>query len=189
MESQKIWRTDIQNWTRINKDLINFYLNQAEAELKASLDVHDKVTQRAFTILTILIPVLSISFGYLIRQMSEHNADKFLLVIAILVLIAASVALFFLIQLIFPRQWMILGRQPKEILISAAVDSNDELTPEQLYVGIVMGELENIQYKIDYNWAYNIQRLKILKTVIWIISSSVFVVITLIIRQLLFFIF
>lgn len=189
MESQKTWRTDVQEWTKINKDLINFYLNQAESELKSSLDVHDKITQRAFTILTILIPVLSISFGYLIHQISGHNTDKFILVIAIAALFAAMVALFNLIRLIFPRQWMVMGRQPKEIFISAVIDNNKELTPEQLHIGIVMREIEDIQYKIDYNWEHNETRLKTLKRVIWIIASSLFVITLLIIRQLLFFIF
>lgn len=182
----QIWRTDIKDWSKINKDLINFYLNQAESELKASLDVHDKVTQRAFTILTILIPILSLSFGYLIRQISEHNTDKFLLVIAIICLIAVIFALYNLIRLIFPRHWMIIGRQPKEIFVSSLVD-NDTLTPEQLHIGIVMGEIENIQYKIDSNWIQNEERLKILKQVIWIIVSTLIFIIVLIIRQLLFF--
>jgi hypothetical protein len=184
----QMWQTDIQDWTKITKDMVNFYLNQAEAELKSTLDLHDKITTRAFALLTILIPITTLTIGYIIRQIAEKNADKYLLAVAVVCLYATISCLYLLIRLVFPRQWLSSGRPPKDIFTSQMIDTPHEYTDEQRYVGIVMREIENIQYKITFNDATSIPRLYSLRVVIITLSTTFFLIALLLVRQLCFFI-
>jgi hypothetical protein len=178
------WRTDIKDWTTLTKDLVNFYLAQAEACLKMSLEVHNIITLRAFTILSVLIPSITLSIGYLLMQPGQEPGISFPTIISIIGLSAAVICLVPLIILIFPRLWMQLGRQPKDFFTSEVVETETPLTSEQLYVGIVMNEIENIQYKIDFNDRSNSRRLKLLKSVIIIIALAFLTVIATLAIQL-----
>lgn len=160
------WQTDIKDWTLVTKDIVTFYLSQAESCLKMSLEVHNIITLRAFTILSILIPTITLSIGYLLKQPNKHT------VIAAIALVAGVLCLVPLIILIFPRLWMQLGRQPKDFFTSTVIDTEVSLPPDHLYVGIVMNEIENIQDKISFNERSNYRRLKLLKIVFIIIAGA-----------------
>ena len=186
MENYKIWTTDIQDWTKLTKDTVNFCLSQAELSLKSSIETSDRITTRAFSILTIVIPIVSLSIGYLFKQIIDHTTDKYILIAAIFGLFSCFLSLLFLIRIIFPRDWMSLGGQPKDIFTSNMLDN--EFSPELKYVAIVMGEIQAVQYKINFNQSSNFKRLDYLKAVIVILSITFFCITVFAVRQLLFFI-
>ena len=186
MENYKIWTTDIQDWTKLTKDTVNFCLSQAELSLKSSVETSDRITTRAFSILTIVIPIVSLSIGYLFKQIIDHTTDKYILIAAIFALFSCFLSLFYLIRIIFPREWMSLGGQPKEIFTSNMLDN--EFSSELKYVALVMGEIQAVQTKIDFNKLSNYKRLDYLKAVIWILSMTFLVITIFAIRQLLFFV-
>ena len=186
MESIKSWHTDIQDWTKLTKDTVNFCLSQAELSLKSSIEASDRISTRAFSILTVVIPIITLSIGYLFKQITEHNADNYILSLAIFCLFFCFMSLFFLIRIIFPRNWMSLGGQPKEIFTSNMLDNDFE--PELKFIAIVMGEIQAIQLKIDFNRASNYKRLNYLKAVIWILSITFLIASVFEVRQLFFFI-
>lgn len=182
--ANRIWQTDIQDWTKLTKDIVLFYLTQAESNLKSCLELSDRITTRAFSLLTIIIPIITLTLGYLLKQIIEGNANYWLLLISITCLIISFVCLYFLVKLIFPRGWMPLGRQPNEIFTSHMVDN--DLDQDKKYIAIVMGEIECIQTKIDYNKLQNNKRLKYLKIVLVLISTAFVIVMIFLLRQLYF---
>lgn len=180
------WKTDIQYWERLDRNLINFYLSQAETHLKASIDLSDRITARCVSLLTILIPITVLTVGYILSQSFSPFTNRYLLFIASGGLSALVLILISLTVLVGVREWMSPGGQPKEILTSNMVDT--ELEPEQQYVAVVLGEIEAIQAKIDVTKQINRRRLNILRFVIWLIVGTFFVVTFFVFRQVAFFI-
>lgn len=180
------WKTDIQDWTRINKDLVNFYLSQAETHLKANIDLSDRITARSTWLLSVTIPIAAIITGYILNQAFLQQTNPALLLIATGSLIPAIACLIMLAILVGVRRWMPPGGQPNEIVTSNMVDT--ELKAEQQYVAIVLGEIEAIQAKIDFTKQINLQRLNILRFVIWLIVFTFLAVSFFVFRQVAFFV-
>lgn len=180
------WKTDIQDWTKLNKDLVNFYLSQAETHLKANIDLSDRITARATWLLSVIIPITVLTTGYLLSQTFLQYTNPYLTQIAAAGLCSLVICLGVLAWLSGKRRWMPPGGEPKEILTSNMVDN--QLEGEQLYVAIVLGEVEAVQSKITATKAINQSRLEALKWIIIALVASFTVITIFVLRQLSFYI-
>lgn len=180
------WKTDIQDWTRVNKDLANFYLSQAETHLKANIDLSDRITARSTWLLSVIIPIAAVTTSYILNHAFIKETNPYLLYMACASLLAILVCLLVLAILVGVRNWMPPGGQPKEILTSKMVDT--ELDTDKQYVAIVLGEIERTQTKIDITKRINYRRLKALEFILWFIVCVFFTIGFFVFRQVSFFI-
>lgn len=180
------WKTDVQDWTRLNKDLITFYLSQAETHLKANIDLSDRITARATWLLSVIIPITALTTGYIFNQLFVQQTNIYLLCAAGASLFGLLMCLIILATLVSVRRWMPPGGQPKEILTSNMVDT--ELERDEQYVAIVLGEIERTQTKIDFTKRINNRRLNRLRFIIGLIVIGFFVLAIFLLRQAMFFI-
>ena len=167
--SSKRFKIEVSDWTKINSDTARFILEEAKTYFRYLSDVSDKITARAFTILSILIPIASALIYYLVSQKlpsSTLNAPLQQLVYPVVTFLI--IVLCMLIKLIFPRMAMPLGRDPQELCIPEflGIDYDDKLAN----LSIVLNEIENVKSKIDYTEKQNRQRLTLLKACITILA-------------------
>ena len=62
------WDSELDNFEKIDKDLMKFYFEQAEKSFKSTLELADKISVRAYALLAVVIPVLTILLSYLSKN-------------------------------------------------------------------------------------------------------------------------
>ena len=169
------WKATVYRWDVITPELIKFFLAQAESYLKQTMDVHDKLTARSFNLLTMLIPAITITVGVLLNSNAVVSAK--LIAVCYTALVCSVACTVMLTFIILPRNWMAIGRMPKELISDQIIQSTIELQADQRFVGLVLNELENIQMKIEYNERSNYRRQNMLRLVV-ILMALAFVGIT-----------
>ena len=171
------WKLSLENWEGTNVESLKYILQEAQKNLSHTLKENDKLTARGFTLLSIIIPIVSLSLAFLLKDIldAEGQVHHIMRYFVLGTLIILTFCLFFLIRVIFPRNIMYDGREPIDIA-PEFLESN-ELSQEQLYPALLIGEIEVFQQKIDWNNKQNFRRIKQLKTTIWVISCTLAMVI------------
>jgi hypothetical protein len=169
-----IWSISAPQKKQISDDLASFILDQAEKALKSTAETSDKITTRAFTVLLILLPIFSTLIGLLINSIKSHGNSHVLDISFFAVLILVCVfAMFHLITLVFPRNFMGVGRQPNEIVVAGMLDNN--LDNAKRLLAFKFNEIKNCQNKINFNRNQNAKRILVLTKILRIISLSALV--------------
>lgn len=165
------WKIDPEYKKKINLDLANFLLDQAEKALKNTTETADKITTRAFTLLLILIPIVSTITGLLLASVKDsvktHSLDIGFFTVLILV---GGFIIYQLIKLIYPRDFMGVGRQPNETVVSDMF--NNDLDETKRLLAFKFNELKNCQHKISYNRQQNEKRILVLTKILSLIAIS-----------------
>jgi hypothetical protein len=140
----------VPDWTKININNAKFILGEAKDYVKYLNDASDKITNRAFAILAILIPITSALTIFIINEqvkpVDDYKDVCYLLYIVIIGLIAI---MFGLSKIVFPRMFMPLGREPKDLCTKSFLGIDIEIKLAEL--SIILNEIEAAQLKIDYN--------------------------------------
>jgi hypothetical protein len=165
------WKINAEYKKKINLDLANFLLDQAEKALKNTTETADKITTRAFTLLLILIPILSTIIGLLIASIKVSAKTNRLDIgfFTVLILVGGGI-IYQLLKLIYPRDFMGVGRQPNEIIVSDML--NNELDETKRLLAFKFNELKNCQHKISYNRQQNEKRILALTKILSLIVIS-----------------
>ena len=153
---------------KINKELLEktdletakYILNEAKEFLNHTINESAKITNRAYSILSIYITFLSASCGYLIINHSKFNGKMYFVLVFVLI-----VALFigFLFKITFPRKISYKGVEPFKLVKSPML--NDNIKKESKYSILILNEIKFTQTKIDFNKQLNNKRTEILKYV------------------------
>ena len=152
----------VSDWTLVGIDNAKFVLLEAQTYAQYLSDVSSRITARAFSILTVLVPITSALIAYVVGQTMKDNPNYFITYYIVLIVIGLIATMFFLGKTIMPRLFMPLGRKPIEIC-------NDEmlgvtLSKKLSLISIVLNEIENCQQKIDFNELQNTSRNKMLNS-------------------------
>jgi hypothetical protein len=174
--TDEIWEIDPENKKHVDKDIAQFILEQGEKALRHTIDVSDKATNRAFSMLLILLPVSSTIIGFLINEIKkarpyQHADIYFFCTLAIICI----VALIYIIKVVYPRNTMEIGREPKNIAVSNMLQG-DKSSEEKLRV-IKLNEIKNCQYKIDYNRKQNAERVLLVSKITKYVGISALIAI------------
>ena len=149
---------DITEWKTVNIESAKYILHESNTYLKYQVDSTDKITNRAFSILTLLIPITSVIVAFFINEKYKPvYCDRSLNILLLIVLVALISIMFFLGKLVFPRLFMPLGREPRVIAIQ------DFLINADSYLALVLAEIETAQERMDYNEIEIAARVKTLK--------------------------
>ena len=158
------WDSELDNFEKIDKDLMKFYFEQAEKSLKSTLELADKISVRAYALLAVIVPVLSIIFSYLSKNyFGTELLSCQLLGLLWLLFIPVGISFVLLVKVVFPKDYYQLGREPKYIVKKEYYD-NPEYPKEESYKLMLSYELENYQYRISYMDNINNSRVKLIKT-------------------------
>lgn len=167
------WKLNITNWTNIPIETALLLLNESTDYLKYTIDLSEKITQRAYTFSVVVIAAIGALINFMLSFKIETPYDKIVFALIFLSVLILFVLGLYLVKIIFPFSLGQMGRQPKEL-------NNDKyltpshLTKEQSYLAFVVNEIQNNQVKIDFNLKANSERLRLLKTLIILILSSFF---------------
>lgn len=167
------FKIQLDNWTNSNLKSLEFIHSRANESLKYTVDIKDAITKRAFTFLSILIPILSLFIGILLSPFKPQiPIEKTFLFVAIISCFMLLISILILIFLIFPKGFYYLGREPKRIAFADVIQEKEDTVEDEPYIGLLLSEIEHLQTKIDFNNKVNYNRLKLLKLVIYIVSMS-----------------
>ena len=130
-----------QSRNELDKNTVDFYLNEAERQLEGIVDVSNRITDRSYILLTGIITVLT-GFGWILN-MQEGNIS--LVLISIIGILASVVVLGILILKIICIHTIWLSGKNQTDYRSCKIKGNKR------YVNIVADHLEAIENKIALN--------------------------------------
>jgi hypothetical protein len=169
-----MWRHSLKNWELVNKDVYKFCFEQAEKRLKDVLDDGEKITNRAYTLIGILIPVLSVFVGVLLKNFSSKTVFDFVSILSLLGIVVLGICLFLLSRLIKVREVWFSGTEPQDIILSHYLEI-DSLTEDESLKYMYLSEIESIQHKIDQNKLANEQRIRIFSNCLTVVIITTIV--------------
>jgi len=142
---------NVSDWKSIEIENIKFILTEGQSYFKFLSDAKIRITSKAFSIITILIPICSILTAYISKSISnEQFTNKGLVCFVIAILIMLLYILFRLGKIIKPKNSMPFGREPFELFKDErmlGINWDKDLSIKAL----VIAEIENTQAKIEYN--------------------------------------
>lgn len=166
MENTNPWRVPVEDLEKLDKDTAKFLFDYGEKRLKHLLEVSDRTTTRAISILTLSIPLV----GFLLSALFKHyfGDDSSLLSIQILIACWVSIVVCLFCMICwgivgFPRVMHQMGREPKVLFKKELID-NEYYLKENQFKLILIVETEELQQRIDYMQAQSNRRICILKT-------------------------
>lgn len=165
-----MYQIEVADWRKIPLKNLEFILNQAETNLKYTLDISDKITNRFYTTLVVLIGLFTAGIGYFSNEYSACGIiynNKYYINLGFLIILLIKI--FFFIYNISPRNFMGLGRIPHELSNINLLQPVEGITEEEQYKSLLIGEINNLEIKIEYNTKQNQSRLLILKRLIYLI--------------------
>ncbi|MZJ34479.1 hypothetical protein GT562_12600, partial [Collinsella sp. BIOML-A1] len=139
-----------QSRNELDKNTVDFYLNEAEKQLEGIVDVSNRITDRSYILLTGIITVLT-GFGWILN-MQEGNIS--LVLISIIGILASVVVLGILIlKIICIHTIWLSGKKPSELDIDIFMNyyRSCKIKGNKRYVNIVADHLEAIENKIALN--------------------------------------
>lgn len=172
------WKIEPEYKKKIEAELADFILEQGEKALRHTIDIADKTTNRAFTIVLILLPIISTVIALLVNAMKSPDKYQTLdICFFSILLFMCSLSLFYLVKLVFPRFFMTFGREPKDIIVREMLEN--DLSPEKKLLAFKFNEIKNCQSKIDYNKCQNSKRILVLSRILKLLGLSAIIAIVL----------
>lgn len=155
------FKIPVTDWTNVKIENAKFVLAEAKDNLKYLDDQSSRISNRAFSILTVLVPITGALIAFVVGQIMKEAIQSAFIIWYVISIIVCLIAIMFLLgRLVMPRKFMSLGRPPKDICNDDMLGLS--LSKELSMVAIVMNEIENCQQKIEYNEIQNDKRTKLL---------------------------
>ncbi|GAA5220606.1 hypothetical protein [Membranihabitans marinus] len=169
------WKLELPDWKKANLKSLEFIHTKANEAFNYTTNVADKISSRAFTFISILIPILTLIISFVIKLLYVQNEPipRCFLTNVIFICLLFVISFFGLIFIIYPKKFMHAGREPKE-LSDAQFIQNQNLNTEEQYLALLIGEIEGLQKKITVNERINNDRICMLKTVLTFLLIAFF---------------
>ncbi len=169
MENNERFNPFTENWNKWPEPTVKFFFSQAEAKLKQLIEAGRRITDRANTLIITTTTLLVLMLGYILKCIIDGGELKLLLFLAAFNSIALFVVIFLLIKLMFPRNVMPIGRDPKELINESFL--NEEYRDEDITIAVILTECQSYQECIEFNQRDNDRRLNLLKIALYILVS------------------
>lgn len=167
------WSPYFEYWEDLSVEAAKLIFQQSEKRFLDTVENHKNITTRAYTMLSIIITVLSVLITFFAaRLVSISDTNLASVIIACAVVVAAIWCFVLLVQLIFPRRYMAPGSEPKNLMMENYLSYPKE---EQLLVWLY-SEIEQLQIKIDFNESLAETRFKKQETIIRVGTITLFLV-------------
>lgn len=177
------WKADIAQWSKIDIEIYKLCFDQGQKRLNTLVEDGEKITNRSYALVGILVPLLGICMGTLINYIKNHEFG-FGIVVSIAGTTSFTICLYYLSQLIRPRSEHHTYIEPKDIFVSEQLEFEFK-SPDHNIKSLYFNELQHIQTKIDFNKNVNASRVQsfdfclramIITAIILIIATLGFVI-------------
>jgi hypothetical protein len=169
-----MWRSDIKDWEKLDLPVYQLCLSESDKILKEALDDDLKITDRAYTLINVLSPIIIILIGFILNRLWNPVQQSKIIWIATLFLCVLGYCIAVLSKLIKTRFVYRSGTEPKEILQSNRLDKATYTEQEKLKF-VLLFVIEQNQHKISCTESSNRMRTKKYNTVIFIVLTTLFV--------------
>lgn len=159
-----------KDWKKVDKESVEFMLRQAHEYERCLSERSDKITSRAFSIVSILATVATALIAVFAKVVVNNEID-FLTLYLLTVIVVVLTLIFLFGTLVFPRGFMMLGRNPKKMFKPELLGVGKQ--KKHSYIALLLAELEVAQQKIDFNSDQNRLRTKRLKHLMLITGYSI----------------
>ena len=161
------WSLKIPDYRKSNINNLRFIYEEANEALNYSIRKKENVGNRAFTILSYLVPIISLMVGLLWNQVFsiERTMEESTICFLIWAIAPLIIFLALIIWIIFPKNFHPLGFEPKKINAEEFVYST-KLESIELEKALLINRLKDLQIKLDHNNMDNNRRLFVLKTML-----------------------
>lgn len=159
---EKPYYVPVSDYRKAGIENCKFIYQNAFEYVKDTTERSNRITVRAFSIITILIPITSAIIAFLYNQVQTGSINKpILFSLTVIVVLCLLVIMLMLGSVIFPRLFMPVGREPK--LVADDEMLGVSLEKEYALIALYINEIENCQAKIEYNLLQNLNRTRLLK--------------------------
>lgn len=143
-------KIEIPNWQSISVQTCNFFFTESEKRLQETITAYTSNKEAAHKILAIIIPVITLSSGYVFSLPNIFDYSKTVAAITFITIQTISAAL--LVYSLLNRKIQTIGAMPQKLINHTQIIESDE---KLQYVGIVLNHCKNLQDRIDNNSAIN----------------------------------
>ncbi|WP_046756195.1 hypothetical protein [Kordia jejudonensis] len=154
-----------ENWKSISIDSALFILNESKDYIDYTLKESEHITSRSFSLVLILISLLSAIVGYTYGKIVDSELANLIIVNCVFI-ITIVFLLIRLFMIVFPKKMIVKGRIPKE-LAQKHILITPKLTAQENYLMLIIQEIENSQHKINFNLKQNKSRRDRMKFVMY----------------------
>ena len=166
-----MWRHNLKNWKEVDLQVCIFCLQEAEKRLHDILDESEKITSRSYTLIGILIPVLSVSLGTLLTANKYGSNFTLITLISIFCILIVGSCLYVLSKLVQSRNIWYNGTEPESIFQSEYLE-NENIPTQKVHKYLLISQLEIIQDKITNNKTVNSERIKIYSRCLYAVIAT-----------------
>jgi len=178
------YKIEIENWDKLGIENVNFVLKLSQVKEDYLLNVSDKITARAFSMVKILLPTVIILISLLIAEINKGVFDLELIIFLVVNILTGMYLTYHFYKLTFPRVYYGQGREPNEIFENEKliIKGNDSM------LALTLCEIENSQNKVNKNKEQNIdrsnklKRLMLLVFLLALISTVIFILVVLVLH-------
>jgi hypothetical protein len=164
MEKQ-MWRIDAADWTLIPVENATFILEEAKDMVAYTIEINEKISARAFSIFSILLPITSALIAVLVNEKLKPAMNDAMIIFLLFFIISGLIIIMYgLGKIIFPRDLYPSGREPRQVCIPEFL-AQGGLDATQAKLAVIVNEIENCQLKISGNNTINTKRIADLKMV------------------------
>jgi hypothetical protein len=172
-----MWNTDLKHWKKVNKEVYKFCLEQGEKRLKDIIDDSEKITSRSYTLIGVLIPVLSICVGIVLKYVIDKTTFDLVVYLSIICVPILGCCLWHLSKLVGIRRIWHAGTEPKNLCKSEFIEF-DSFKEEDAIKYLQLSEIEQIQYKIDENKNVNYERMRVFNNCLTTAITATIIILT-----------
>lgn len=171
------WVTDIENFENITVEDAKFLFSQAEKKLDDTIKVSDTITARSYSIITVLVGILTAVSGVFLKSVLEKGINRSELILESVGVIYLIGCLLFLIWNVSATKYWTLGSEPQHLCRNKFFE--DDLPKNLISVYLYINEIENYQERITVNLEKNRNRFLILRNVLVALYLLPFILATL----------
>lgn len=164
---EKTFKFPRKDWKTVSMDTAQHILRLGTEHFEFTVEESGKITSRAFSFLILLSSILSVLIGYTFNRL-DLEIPTSIDYLNITVSIILSVLTVMLLILMFPKQLMVKGHQPRLIATEAFLRPPN-LNSDEVYLSYILNNIEFMQTRIDFNKAVNKKRSLLLKLVLWVL--------------------
>lgn len=155
----KEWELPIEDWQSISIEYAELALSNAEKVLAETAKIAEKVTDRAYRLITVIVPLLILDLAYLlnINNYSKTVEESILLYACLISFCFLSFPIYLIVKVILPYNVFIPGCNPQKSL--SLIFLNPDYSPEEQKLAFLINQCEVYQSAIEANTNQNITRI------------------------------
>lgn len=165
------WQIDDETWELLDKETAEFFFQEGEKFLINSNSIGDKINQRCYTLISVLISICPLLIGVIVAINDEMKCIASLIALFVFICI---VAICFLAKLLLPRFSKSIGREPHQLMNKEVLRFYTDEKDRKRNVMIL--EIERLQHKIKFVTKSNEQRAVIFGIVLTVLIIAFLII-------------